>query len=237
MDLPNIGDFLANGVNAAFKATEASDKFLPVKGFKDHSLQSAQQNEILSTVALILPVIWKFIENKDGPAAAEDFKKLLGSDILFPIADFFIFNNPSASERFSQYDRQLGDYLAALKLFSEKDFVGALKARETAMKNAKPEGLMNSVLLSWIYYKLGRLEEARECVLYSQFRTLAPYRRDFTYKRDLLFGGNMMHFYYLPLQAYYNEFILFALIKMHNGDHSMALREIFGYLNAVVYNN
>lgn len=232
MDLPNIDVFLITGVNAAFKATEAADKFLPVKGFKEYSLQNTQQEEILSTVAMVLPVIWKYIEKNDAPALEARFQKMFGSAILFPIINHFLFGDPAAANYFEQYTPRLKGFLQPLKLFSEKDFEGALNIQLQSMKAG---GDVNSILLSWIYYKLKKFDEAREVVLYSQFRTLAPFRRDFTYKRDLLFGGNIMHFYYLPLQAYYNEFIMLALIKMHNGDHSMVLREIFDYLNTVLY--
>jgi O-antigen ligase len=233
IDLPNIADFLINAVNAAFAATEAADKFLPIKGFKEYSLQNTQQKEILSTVTLVLPVIWKHIEKYDAAAIAARFEKMFGSDTLFPIINYFIFNDQASAGRFEQYDPQLKDFLLSLKLFSEKDYAGALEIQRRSMKTGG--AAINSILLSWICYKMGSIDEAREIVLFSQFNALVSFRRDFTYKRDLLFGGNIMHFYYLPLQAYYNEFILLALIKMHNGDHSMALREIFDYLNIVVY--
>ncbi|HOD43031.1 MAG TPA: hypothetical protein PKL57_20955, partial [Candidatus Wallbacteria bacterium] len=63
------------------------------------------------------------------------------------------------------------------------------------------------------------------------------FKRDFTYKRDLLYSGNILPIYYLPLQSYYNELLGFALIKLNKGDHKTILKEIFGYLNTVVYNN
>ncbi len=232
MDLPNIGVFLITGVNAAFKATEAADKFLPVKGFKEYSLQNAQQEEILSTVALVLPVIWKYAEKKDAVAVAAEFEKMFGGKILFPIINYFLFDDQASAKHFEQYPARLRDVLVSLKMFSAGDFEGALAIQLQSMKAG---GDVNSILLSWIYYKLKKFDEAREVVLFSQFKTLAPFRRDFTFKRDLLFGGNIMYFYYLPLQAYYNEFIMLALIKMHGGDHSMVLREIFDYLNTVVY--
>ena len=232
MDLPNIGVFLITGVNAAFKATEAADKFLPVKGFKEYSLQNTQQEEILSTVALVLPVIWKYVEKKDSKATEAEFNKMFGSTVLFPIINYFLFDDSASAKYFELYPGRLRDVLISLRLFSERDFESALKIQLQSMKAG---GDINSILLSWIYYKLKKFDEAREVVLYSQFRTLAPFRRDFTYKRDLLFGGNIMYFYYLPLQAYYNEFILLALIKMHNGNHVMVLQEIFDYLNAVLY--
>jgi hypothetical protein len=181
----------------------------------------------------VLPVIWKHIEKYDAAAIAARFEKMFGSDTLFPIINYFIFNDQASAGRFEQYDPQLKDFLLSLKLFSEKDYAGALEIQRRSMKTGG--AAINSILLSWICYKMGSIDEAREIVLFSQFNALVSFRRDFTYKRDLLFGGNIMHFYYLPLQAYYNEFILLALIKMHNGDHSMALREIFDYLNIVVY--
>lgn len=237
MDLPNIGDFLVNGVNAAFAATDAADKFLPVKGFKEHSLQSVQQSEVLSTVAMILPVIWKYCEKQDSTAIEARFGKMLGGGgaALYPIIAHFLFGEGSAASSFANYDPRLRSFLSALSAFAEKDFERAYVLQRETMKAGGERAGMNAILLSWTCYKLGRTDEAREVVLYSQFNAITQFKRDFTYKRDLLFGGNIMNFYYLPLQAYYNEFIMLALIKMHGGDHSMVLKEIFDYLNTVVY--
>jgi|GEM_PF-6288367 len=237
MELPNIDKFLINGVNAAFVATEKAEKFLPVKGFKEYSLQSKQQNEIISTVSLILPLIWKYSKNYDSATAAAEYNKMFGNDVLFPIIDYFVFNNPSAAGKLGRYDTQLNSYLTVLKLFSEKKYDEAVAVMEPALKSFPSSIEMNSILLSWIYFKLNKCDVAKEIVLFSQFKLLIPYKRDFAYKRDMLFGGNMMHFYYLPIQAYYNEFILLGLLKMNNGDYKAVIKDVFDYLNAVVYNN
>ena len=235
LDFPNIDKFLISGVNAAMKNVDTSTKYLPVAGYKEHTLTYLNQMEIISTMASILPVVWKYSSNMSSSDMKKKMEYMFGSDSLFPIVDYFLFNNDKARTEFLKYDPPLRDYLESMAHFSNGSFEIAVKNQEVAFKKNKGFAALNSSLMSWIYYKVGDINAARDILLYSQTHTLNACKRDLTYKRDLLYGGNFHGFYYLPFQTYYNEFIMLALIRLNHGDHSKVVYEVFKYLRTVMY--
>ena len=233
-DIHQADKILESGVSSAIQLVKYASKYIPLKGFEEKSIQYRQQFEILSTVAFLLPAIWKHGQNHDYETVKSDFYKFMGANNpLFTIIDHFLYGNELNIALFNN-DETLKNYLISLKAFSDKNYDAAIANLNSVFKS--PNKQLNAALYSWIYYKAGKLTEARDLVFYSHLGTLKPFRRDFIYKRNILFGGAFTPFYYIPLQTYFNEFIMLALIKMHNGDHTMVLREIFDYLNTVVYN-
>jgi len=235
VDFPGIDKFLITGVYSTMKGVEVISKFIPVSGFRQHSVSYNQQNEMLAAVSVILPVIWKYSYNLDSSEVHARYLKMFGSDDLFPIVDYFVFRNDAAAKQFERYPPELRDYLESMVCFSNGSFEAAVSKHEAVFKKYRGFSVINSVLMSWIYYKSGDLAAARDITLYCQTHTLNNFKRDLTFKRDILFGGNMHAFYYLPLQAYYNEYIMLALIRLNGGDHTQVIQEIFKYLRAVIY--
>ncbi len=235
IDLPNIDKFLITGVYSAMKGVDRISEFIPVSGFRERSNSFTQQNELLAAVSMILPVIWKYSSGMDSAQIKKQFSHMFGSDSLFPVVDYFLFNNNAALKEFSRYDGVLKDYLESMVHFSNGSFEVAVKSQEAAFRKNKGFSTLNSVMMSWVYYKAGDLAAARSIALYCQTHMLANSKRDLTFKRDILYGGNMHSFYYLPLQAYYNEFIMLALIRLNGGDHTKVIYEVFKYLRTVIY--
>ncbi len=233
-DIHKADKILESGVSSAIQSVKYASKYIPVKGFEEKSIQYRQQFEILSTVAFLLPAIWKHGQNLEYEAVKANFYKFMGANNpLFTIIDHFLYGNELNLALFDN-DETLKNYLINLKAFSDKNYDLAIANLNNVFKS--PNKQLNAALYSWIYFKAGKLTEARDLVFYSHLGTLKPFKRDFIYKRNILFGGNFTPFYYIPLQTYFNEFIMLALIKMHNGDHTMVLNEIFDYLNTVIYN-
>ncbi len=230
-------EILRHGIGSALKASEAASKYLPVKSFRENSLQFIQQLEITSSIACVMPMVWKYSQNLTNEQYIEKFDYFFGkNNLLSAIAGYFIFNNDSEAERFKNFDPALFDYLTALKHFSSGDFNKVIESKDKLFMH-KSFKQQIAPLFSWTYYKLGNISEARDFVFFSHINTVEIFKRDFTYKRDLLYSGNILPIYYLPLQSYYNELLGFALIKLNKGDHKTILKEAFGYLNTVVYNN
>lgn len=252
VDIPGIDRFLMGGVAMSFKSLEVAARILPSKDYLAHSVQFEMNQEVLASVINILPVIWKFGMNlKDGEVRAK-FNEFFGTTGLFPVADYFILGNDSAEAEVVSFAQPLGGYLRSMALLSKGDFDAARKNQETVFQREKGKGItqINSILLAWIYYKKalalksagGESEEyrrtirnARDLIYYSQMHTSAINRRDFVYKRDLIYGGSMVTFYYLPIQAYFNEYIMLTLVRMNRGDHRKVLPEIFGFVKNVIY--
>jgi len=252
VDIPGIDKFLMGGVASSFYGLEYANKILPVKDYSSHSHYFVMQQEILASVINILPVIWKFGMNLGRNESAAKFNNLFGGPDLFPIVDYFIFNNDSAETSLLYLDEPLKGYLVSMALFANGKFDEAQKNQESVFQRGKGKGItqINSILLAWIHYKkaekikntFGENKEykkniitARELIYYSQMHTSSTTRKDFVYKRDLLYGGSMIGFYYLPIQAYFNEYIMLSLIRLNGGDHKKVLPEIFGFIKNVIY--
>lgn len=237
IDLPAIDNFLINGVSAAFVSTDSAAKYIPLKEFKEKSIQYTQQNEIISSIFCILPAAWKYNNKMANEEIKQNFLKYFGSEKLFYIIDYFLLQNENAANEFKNLEPQLQAYLKSMELFSSSKFNEAKENQEQTFQKFKALGQSNSILLSWIYYKAGEIKKAHEMAYFTQSLTLNASRRDFIYKRDLLYTGNLLPFYYLPVQSYYNEFIMLALLKLNKGNHTKILPEVFNYLRQVIYNN
>jgi len=235
IDFPNIDKFLIAGVYSTMKSVDVKSKFIPVSGFREHSADYIYQNEMLAVVSTLLPVIWKNSLGMNSSQVKEQFSRMFGSDALFPVVDYFLFNNDNAMKEFTRFDGVLKDYLESMAYFSNGSFEVAVRSHEKAFKKNAGFSTLNSVLMSWLYYKAGDLAAARDITLYCQTHVLNNFKRDLTFKRDILYGGNMHSFYYLPIQAYYNEYIMLALIRLNGGDYSKVIYEVFKYLRTVIY--
>lgn len=235
IDFPNIDKFLISGVHTYMKGVNVISQFIPVAGFRERSATYIQQNELVAAVSVLLPVIWRDAYGLTAQQMREKFTYMFGSGSLFPIVDYFLYGNDSALKEFANYDPFLRDYLESMAHFSNGSFEVAVRAQEATFKKNRGISTLNSVLMSWIYYKAGDLAAARDITLYCQTHTLTASKRDLTFKRDILFGANMHYFYYLPLQAYYNEYVMLALIRLNRGDRSKVIYEVFRFLRDVVY--
>lgn len=226
---------LHNTIISVLRHTEAVSQKIPIKEYKKHSLAFAQQLDALSSIVVILPMVWRYSHNLSYEEFTKKFFKFFGeNNPLVYISSYFLYSNENdINTHLNLFEDNLKIYIQVLKEFANKNFLNVINLKNELIKsNIEKQHI--SILLSWTYYKLGDLKLAREYAIYSHFKTAINVKRHFTYKRDTICNGKLIMLYYMPLQSYYNELLGLALIKYHNGNKDKLLQDIFEYLNKVI---